>query len=199
MPPPARQRPLRDAALVLAAILGPVAVFLLALGTRPGLGTALQNPVVALKTVLPALVLGLGLMALARLIRPEATARAALRALAVPALAALGLLGVSALQMPPGRWLADFTPRAIVECAGSILVLAGLPALVATRIFARGASPAPGLSAALAGLVAGAGAATGYSLFCTQDNPFFFVIWYGFAMAGVALLTAGLGRRRFAW
>jgi hypothetical protein len=198
-PPPARPRPLREAALFLAAVLAPVAGFLAALGTRPGLARALENPVVALKTVLPALALGLALMALTRLTRPEAHARAPLRALALPALVALGLVALAAMQLPPGRWLAEFTPFFIVECAGSIVVLAGLPAFAAVRIFGRGASPAPRLSAALAGLASASGAAMGYSLFCTQDNPFFFVIWYGLAIAAVTLATARLGRARFAW
>ncbi|MEZ5685252.1 MAG: NrsF family protein [Paracoccaceae bacterium] len=198
-PAPAPLNRGRMAAQFLAAVLVPVALFLLLAGTRPGLIAALENPVVALKTLLPALTFVLSFMALMRLTRPEAEARAPLRLLALPALTALGLLGLAVATLPPAGWIAEYTPFFIVECAGSILVLSIAPALVATRIFARGASPAPGLSAALAGLASASGAATGYSLFCAQDNPAFFVFWYGLAIATVTCAAALFTHRRFAW
>ena len=52
---------------------------------------------------------------------------------------------------------------------------------------------------ALAGLAAGAGAAAGYSLFCTRDNPVFYVPGYGLAIGLVALLGAWAGRRILRW
>ncbi len=51
----------------------------------------------------------------------------------------------------------------------------------------------------MAGLVVGAGAATGYSFFCLQDNPLFYVTWYGTAIALSAVAGAWLGARRLRW
>jgi hypothetical protein len=51
----------------------------------------------------------------------------------------------------------------------------------------------------LAGLAVAAGAATGYSLFCVQDNPLFFVTWYGAAIVIVAGLCALAGGRVLRW
>lgn len=198
-PPPAPLNRTRMGALFLASVVVPAGLFLSVAGTRAGLMTALENPVVALKTILPAAAFALSLTALVRLTRPEAEVRAPLRLLALPALVALGLLLLAVVTLPPSRWLAEYSPFYIVECAGSILALSIAPTLVAARIFSRGASPAPGLSAALAGLASASGAATGYSLFCTQDNPFFFVFWYGLAIATVTCAAALFARRRFAW
>ena len=77
--------------------------------------------------------------------------------------------------------------------------LAQLPAALALRWLSRGATTSPRLSGAFAGLAVAAGAATGYSLFCVQDNPLFFVTWYGAAIVIVAGLCALAGARVLRW
>jgi hypothetical protein len=82
---------------------------------------------------------------------------------------------------------------------GLILLLSALPATLALRWLSRGATTSPRISGALAGLAVAAGAATGYSLFCVQDNPLFFVTWYGAAIVIVAGLCALAGGRVLRW
>ncbi|MDD8022876.1 MAG: DUF1109 domain-containing protein [Paracoccaceae bacterium] len=197
-PPP----PLHVAALsgrIVIATLLPAALFLGVLGTRADLAQAWANPVVPLKTLLPLVVCGLALGALARLVRPEAQARGLLRALAVPVLVAAGLWGWAFVTRPPVVRFAEVGMFSLSECVGLIILLAILPAAVALRVLRRGASVRPMLSGALAGLAASAGAATGYSLFCTQDNPLFFVTWYGAAIGVVTITAALVGRHLLRW
>ena len=63
----------------------------------------------------------------------------------------------------------------------------------------RGASLAPALSGALAGLTGGAAAAAIYALHCPEDHPLFFVTWYGAAVLLVAGAGALLGRQWLRW
>ena len=86
----------------------------------------------------------------------------------------------------------DICGRAIV--ALSVPMLAGL--LIALR---RGAPVHPTRCGALAGLAAGAFAATIYSLFCTEDSPLFYAVWYSLAIGAVAGLGALLGRMQLRW
>lgn len=195
--PAAPLRPWRMAGQMLAAVAVAAGLFLALAGARPGLAAALAQPVVLAKTLLPA---GLALLALPlalRTARPGAAAPLAL--LALPLLAALGL-GIGGLAtLPAGARLAGYTPAFVAECLGLILLIAALPLALALHLLRRGASTRPGLTGALAGLAVAGGAAAGYSFFCIQDNPLFYLVWYGTAI-GLAALAGGLaGRRLLRW
>lgn len=191
--------PRRVAGAVLATVAACTALFLSLAGPRPDLLAALGQPVVLAKTLLAGTTAALSLWLVLALARPGRPARAGLLLLVLPLAAAAALWLTGFATRAPDQRFADVTPAAVAECLGFILLLSILPAIVALRVLARGASPAPALSGALAGLAASAGAATGYSLFCTQDNPVFYVTWYGFAMLVVAAASALAGRRRLAW
>jgi hypothetical protein len=194
--------PLRPASMGLAmafSILAPVAVFLLVLGTRHGLLQAWSNPIVPFKTILPLVLCALSLPLLLRLLRPGARAGSTLWGYAGLALAALVLwVGDFVLRAPSARF-ADVSAFSLGECLGSILLLSVIPVLVLLRLVRQGATTAPFLSAGLVGLTAASGVTAGYSLFCTRDNPLFFVTWYGAAILIVTLFSAVLGRRMLRW
>jgi hypothetical protein len=194
--PPAFSAP-RIALGLLGTVAACAALFLLVAGPRPDLAAKLALPLVAAKTLLAALTCALALAAALRLARPQARRGAAL--LLLPALAAAGLWLYGFTTRPPEARFADVTLPAVAECLGFILLLSAIPAVVALRLLREGASTSPQLSAALAGLAAAAGAATGYSFFCTQDNPVFYVTWYGAAMLIVAGLSARFGARLLRW
>lgn len=197
-PPPPAFSPLRITVLLLTAVALCAGLFLAIAGPRPDLAAVLAIPVVLAKTLLAALTCALALALALHLARPGRDPRRA-AVLALPALlaAALWLTGFAA--RPPEARFADVTPLAVAECVGFIVLLSAIPAAVALRLLRDGASTAPTLSGALAGLAASAGAATGYSLFCTQDNPVFYITWYGLALLIVSLTCAALGRRRLDW
>lgn len=195
-PPPLRPDRIGAAVLAVTGFCG--ALFLALFGIRDGLPGLWSQPLVLAKTLLPALACLLSLPALLALLRPGG--RVSRPALVVaPLLAAAGLWVYSfATLAPPQRFL-KFTPFSIIECVGLILVIAAPALWVAVRFLGRGATTRPMLSGALAGLVVGSGAAAGYSFFCLQDSPLFYVTWYGTAIAITAAAGAWLGARRLRW
>ena len=52
---------------------------------------------------------------------------------------------------------------------------------------------------ALAGVAAAGGATAIYSLFCTEDSPLFYVVWYGTGIGIVTALGALIGGRALRW
>ena len=195
-PPPLRGGRLGLA--LLSAMVAAAALFLAVAGPRDGLPGLLMQPLIATKTLLPGLTSLIALPMLLALLRPEGGIPHPLR-LALPLAVAALLWGLGFVTLPAAARFAEFTPFAIVECVGLILVIAVLPLWAALRLAARGAPTRPALTGAMAGLVVGSGAAAGYSFFCLQDNPLFYVTWYGTAIALTMIAGAWLGARRLRW
>ena len=57
----------------------------------------------------------------------------------------------------------------------------------------------PGLSGALAGLLAGGVGAARYAIHCTEDSPLFYATWYGIAILLATGIGAVAGRRVLRW
>ncbi|GLS86193.1 hypothetical protein GCM10010873_11670 [Cypionkella aquatica] len=194
---PLRQR--RLAAIATLAMLVPVALFLAEFGMRRGLMSAWSNPVVILKTLLPLGICGLSLVLLLRLIRPEARIGRAGYGYAAPVAVALLLWAGAFISRAPQARFAEVGTFSLTECLGSILMLSIVPLVGLLMLARQGASTAPQLSGALVGLTAASGVTAGYSLFCTRDNPLFFVTWYGVAILIVTVVGAIVGRRVLQW
>lgn len=175
-----------------------IAVFLTLFGVRDGFPALLMQPLIAAKTLLPALACLLALPVLLALLRPEGRA-GDLPRLLVPLAIAAGLWGLGFALRPAAERFADATLFSVVECVGLILVIGAVPLGTAMRLLQRGATVRPVLAGALAGLVVGAGAAAGYSFFCLQDNPLFYVTWYGVAIALLTGAGAVMGWRWLRW
>lgn len=189
----------RLAVLLLAVLVSVCALFLLLAGVRPDLGRALQEPILWAKPLLPAALCLIALRAAVLSARPGQPLGAWPRALVVPA-AAAALLWLRAFALlPPDQRFAEVGPLSLSECLGLIPLLALVPAAVLVALLRQGAPVRPRLTGLLAGLAAGAGSATGYSLFCTRDNPLFFVTWYGLAILVVAAGTALAAPRFLRW
>ena len=196
--PPAALRPGRIALAGLLAVVVTVALFLGLIGVRPALGQALLRPEVAAKAILPLLLCVLVAPVALRQVRPGAARLRAVR-LSVPLSLAVGLWLWAFVALPPPMRFADWMPFAVVECLGLILLLSLVPLGLVLRMMGRGASTAPARAGALAGLAVGCGVAAGYSLFCTKDNPIFYVTFYGAAIGLVTGLGAVAGRRVLHW
>lgn len=192
-------RPAALAAAILAVAAVSAALFLVAAGPRPDLAAALAVPTTLAKTLLSALVAAVALALAFALARPDRHRKARLWWLALPAAAAAGLWLQGFAMRAPEQRFAEMTPFYVAECFGLIVALSIPAAIVALRLLRRGASLSPALSGALTGLGVSAAAATGYSFFCTQDNPVFYVTWYGAAMLAVSAACAWAGRRYLAW
>jgi hypothetical protein len=194
--------PFRSEPLVIV-VTATVAVcsilFLALLGVRPDFLTALQSPVVAAKTAIPASIFILSLCAVVLSARPAFPEKRPGRAAAIPALVAAGLWIWAFASLPPDRRFAEVGAISLSECVGLITLLSVLPSVVIIALLRNGATLSPRRSAFLAGLAASSGATTGYSFFCIQDNPLFYVTWYGAAMLIVAFMTAWLAERFLRW
>lgn len=191
--------PGRIGALMLAVTGLCCVLFLLLFGVRDGLPGLLMQPLVAAKTLLPAFVGLLALPVLLALLRPEGRGAAHVARLLLPLAIAAGLWGLGFVLRPAAARFADVTLFSVAECVGLIVLIGALPLWAAMRLLRCGATVRPVLTGALAGLVVGAGAATGYSFFCLQDSPLFYVTWYGTAIALLAGAGAWLGARRLRW
>lgn len=198
-PAPLVLRPVALGALILGVTAAAAAAFLAVAGVRADLAPAMARPWVPLKTLLPLALALLAMVAALRQMRPEARAGRWLGLLLLPLAAAVALWGTSFAGQAPGARFADVSVLSVAECLGLILLIATAPAVLALRLMRQGASVAPRLSGALTGLAVSAAAATGYSFFCIQDNPLFFLTWYGVAMALVTGAGAMAGGRMLTW
>lgn len=196
-PPPA---PLSAQAALLPILAGlalSLGLFLSLAGPRADLAQAVARPEVAAKILLP-LALAVAALGVAwRSARPAQALRPAL--LALPVAVALGLFMLHLVQTPPGRIASDILGHSAAACLLAITALS-VPAIVAgLAVFRRGAALRPAVTGGLIGLAASGGAAAGYALYCTEDSPLFFTVWYGLAIVICTGLGALAGRRLLRW
>lgn len=183
----------------LAAGTGLAALaFALVWGLRPDLLFALADPAVVAKTALPLALVALALPAALSTARPGARAGGLGALWLVPA-ALLAIVLAELLAVPPAGWSGAVLDSSILTCLVSVPLLSApiLGGLLAA--LRHGAPEVPALCGARAGLVAGGGGAAIYSLFCTEDSPLFYGLWYTLAIAAVTGAAAVLGHRRLRW
>jgi hypothetical protein len=180
---------------LLSAAPFSVAMFLLSLGVRPDVMTAMHNPFFDLKFAVT-LALATSAMALGlHLSRPEASLRGWAWLLLIPA----GLLagGIASEMMLPQRlpMMTRLVGSNSRVCLTAIPLIS-LPLLAAALIGLRHGAPArPAVAGAIAGLVSAGFAATLYASHCTDDSPLFVATWYSIGTALVAAIGALAGSR----
>ena len=131
--------------------------------------------------------------------RPEAdlVRRLWLLALAPAMLVAAALAEL--IVMPSSTWMPRLIGTNARFCLTWIPLLAVAPLIAFLAALRKGAPANPGLAGALAGLGAGAIAATLYASHCIDDSPLFVVIWYPIAIALVSLVGYFAGRHWLRW
>ena len=174
-------------------------IFAVFYGPRPGLVGELADPVIAAKTILP-LILGLLALPLAlTAVRPAARPDPALRAIwALPA-AVAALFALAFATTAPAARLADFIGHSIPVCLPSILLLSAPAGALLIRALRAGAPEHPARAGAWAGLAAAGFATALYSLFCTENSPLFYAVWYTLGIALATGLGALAGARFLRW
>jgi hypothetical protein len=173
-------------------------MFFLIWGLRDDLAAALRSAVI-FKTILPLGIAALAAWAGFALVHPGGATGRPLAALAlgvaVPAVAIVGLIGLAGLS-PLTDALA--TPSLFI-CLLSIPALA-VPVLGGVVwALSGGAALRPRLTGAVAGLIAGALAASVYSLYCDQDGALFVLPAYSAAILAVGAFGAVVGPKVLAW
>ncbi|MBP7242818.1 DUF1109 domain-containing protein [Amaricoccus sp.] len=187
-------------AAVLAATVAAGGLFLLAIGPRPDLGAALMRPDPALKQLFVVASALAAFGASLRLARPEVAAPGGWgwALLAAPALA-VAAFWATAAGTPVALWPTRVAGHGILPCFAGIGAI-GLPILVATLgALRRGAPARPGLAGAVGGLLAGSAGACVYALYCTDDSPMFWGVWYAVALLAMTATGWLLGRRVLRW
>jgi hypothetical protein len=180
---------------LLAAAPFSLAVFLMTLGVRPDVMTAMHNPFFDLKFLVT---LALAISAIAvglHLSRPEASLKGWGWLLLVPAgIIATGIAGEMMMpqRLPMMTRLIGNNSRVCVTA----IPLLSLPLLAGALIGLRHGAPArPALAGALAGLISAGLAATLYASHCTDDSPLFVATWYSIATALMTAVGALIGAR----
>lgn len=197
MPAPPRLRMSRIA-LQIAGLVG-IGLVLLLIGTglRPDLGHALTTPVTLAKNAIPLALAAIALPAAMMTARPEAEPPVWL--LLLPAGLAAALFVATLADTPVAQIPRGIMGHTVAACLTSITALSLTPIVVGIALMRRGATTRPTLTGALIGVASGAGAAAGYALHCAEDNPLFYVTWYGMGICIATLIGAMLGRRWLRW
>lgn len=189
----------RLALAVLASATVAAALFLPALGLRPGLGAAMGEWRVALKVTL-----GLAFAASAaalsiRLASPLPADRTSwLWLLPAPLLLTAALLYELAI-MPAQAWPRLAMGENALACLIGIPLLSALPLAATLWAMREGAPGSPAGAGAAAGAVAAGIGAAIYALHCPDDSPLFLALWY--TLAAIVVVAAGRagGSRLLRW
>jgi len=187
-----------SAALAIGGAVA-VALFMLGLGVRPDIGSALQTWRFVLKLAVALTFFAFALRACVRLARPELGIRDTLAGLALaPALLAAAV-SYELLTLSPVEWHARAVGSNSRVCLLAVPLLSVAPLAALLAALRAGAPRSPSAAGAVAGLLAGALGATLYAAHCIDDSPLFVALWYTPGIALVALLGAVAGHRGLRW
>ena len=194
---PSRARPVGSvlALALLAAVPVSLVMFMMALGVRPDVMTAMHNPFFDLKFVITLALAISAIVVSLHLSRPEASLKGWGWLLLIPAgIIAAGIAGEMMMpqRLPMMTRLVGSNSRV---CMTSIPLLS-LPLLAGALVGLRHGAPArPALAGARAGLISAGLAATVYASHCTDDSPLFVATWYTIAIAAVTAVGALIGAK----
>ena len=169
------------------------------LGIRPDLQVAMRGFSFWMKWTYT-ISLGLGAAyAVTRLARPDTQSLQALRILAVPVLLLAGICINELARTPPAKWLAMWLGKSWMACPWLVLSLAAPIFLGLLWSFRKMAPTRLRAAGAVAGLTAGAWAATIYCLHCPEVSALFVLTWSSLGIAIAAGLGALVGPRLMRW
>jgi hypothetical protein len=168
-------------------------------GFRPDLGSSSSLIFVALKLLFSLTFLGIGAGLLVKAIRPGRDIKGSLRVIVAPF--AIAILVAAALLAAghPSSWM-SLPPK--IMWAGPLVcipVFAVVPLGVLIWALRKGAPTNLRRTGTIAGLVAGATAASAYAFSCPVDSVPFIALWYGAAIALCAAVGAIVGPRLLRW
>ncbi len=186
------------AATVLGALVAG-SLFVVSLGVRPDMSSALETWRFVLKPALSLLCVACAWWACVQLARPEMRLRDVAGWLVVaPALLIAAVL-YELLAIPPAHWTERLVGNYAGICLLAIPSLSIVPLGVLLIALRAGAPQSPAMAGAVAGLLAGALSAALYATHCPDDSPLFVALWYTLAVGLVTLTGALLGHRVLRW
>ncbi len=176
-----------------------MALILSWLGLRPDLAYAARGFPFWMKWGYTISISVIGVMAMMDLARPEADRSRRLWWLALP----VGLLGALALRQllitPADDWTALWQGQSWHVCSIKVATLS-LPILAGYMLAFRAFAPTRlRLTGAVAGLSAGACAATFYGLHCPEASALFIFVWYSLGMMAAGAIGALTAPKLLRW
>lgn len=169
------------------------------LGVRPDLAEATRLPMFWVKLAFPVALLATALLAVLRLSRPGVRLGRVPAAMAAPVLAMWLLAAIVLLGAAPGERGDLVLGRSAASCPFAIALLS-VPLFCSALWALKGLAPTNlALAGAASGLLAGAGGALVYALYCPEMAAPFIAVWYLLGMLIPAALGALLGPRLLRW
>lgn len=169
------------------------------LGVRPDLAEATRLPMFWVKLAFPAALLAAALLAVLRLSRPGIRLGRVPAAVAAPVLAMWLLAATVLLGAAPGERGELILGQSAATCPFTIALLS-VPLFCAALWSLKGLAPTNlALAGAAAGLLAGAGGALVYALYCPEMAAPFIANWYLLGMLFPAVVGALIGPRLLRW
>ena len=189
----------RKVALALACAFAlSAALFFWQLGWRPDIGEARGMLPFLFKFVVTGALLVPATILVTRLARPDATPGLWGWALLIAPLLLVAGSSADLIASPSNVWTTKLIGTHAAACVTLIVLLSTLP--LAALLFALSRErPRSRVAGAVAGIGAGALAATLYAMHCTDDSPLFVATWYTIAIGIMALAGSVLGERLLRW
>ena len=198
--PPPRWRLRSTLAIAVAgAVVAAAAVFFAAVGVRPDFAEAVGSGRFLFKFVVTITLAIAAIAAALEVARPDG--RLARRGLALAIAPALGACAVAGelMLLPDSEWMRRLVGSNARVCLTVIPLLAAGPLVCLVAALRYGAPANPGQAGAIAGIAAGAIAATFYAASCTDDSPLFVMTWYPIAILIVSAAGYLVGRALLRW
>ena len=179
--------------------LGSLLLMLLLLGVRPDIATAVYEPMFWFKLAFPAMLLAGAVAAALRLSTPGMRLGRAAAAIAAPVIVMWLFAAVTVLAAAPGERAQLVLGHSAAVCP-ALIALLSLPFLAAALWAIKGLAPTRLRAAGAAvGLLAGAGGALVYALYCVEMAPPFLAAWYVLGMLVPTAAGALIGPRVLRW
>ena len=190
----------RKVALALACGFAlSAALFFWQLGWRPDIGEARGTLPFLFKFVVTGALLVPAAILATRLARPDATPGLWGWALVIAPLLLVAGSSADLIASPSNVWTTKLIGTHAAACVTLIVLLSTLPLAALLFALSEGAPAEPRITGAVAGIAAGALAATLYAMHCTDDSPLFVATWYTIGIGIMALAGSVLGERLLRW
>ena len=184
--------------MALGAIIA-AGEFLFLIGVRPDIGHAMETARFLFKLFVTLCLAATAARLLSRLATPGVeTGVWAWAWLAAPMLLMAAVIA-ELIVTPQTAWSSRLVGTNARFCLMLIPFLSIGPLACILAALRQGAPTRPGLTGAVAGLVASGVAATLYASHCGDDSPLFVATWYSLAIGAVALVGYVIGSRVLRW
>lgn len=198
-PVPRRQVEKIVCGMMGVALVGTVAMAAALLGVRPDLPQAAAGGAFWSKIAFTVAIAGAAGALTCRLARPAGRTSGLWPLLIAPILVAVTWSAAVLTYAPAEDRSMLWLGHTWIECPLVIVALA-LPSLASLIVVLRRLAPTRlTLAGTVAGVAAGAIAATGYALHCPENSVPFLTAWYGLGIAATAALGALLAPRFLRW